>query len=177
MLEKKGIGDIHIHSSGGNKQFKYEFKAIKLSNFEQLKSVAVIHDADNDVKASFQRICSILKQNNVEHPQKPSSFIANSETQKIGIFIIPDGKNPGNLESLCLSTVKSETIQCIDSFMDCIRKTKDYTDPKNIHKARCQAFLSTMKKDTPSLGRAAQRGYWDFDSKKFEPLINFLKQL
>ena len=77
--------------------------------------------------------------------------------------------------------MKSESIiECIDSFMSCIAKNSDKSDynlPKDIHKARCRAFLSTMEKDTPSLGVAAKKGYWDFDSEKLNPLLSFLKQL
>ena len=40
---------------------------------------------------------------------------------KTGVFIIPDGKSPGMLETLCLSSVESDNIKgCIDSFMNCI---------------------------------------------------------
>ena len=58
---------------------------------------------------------------------------------------MPDGKNKGNLETLCLSTVKTEGVmKCIDSFMDCMKqelklKSNDYQEPKSIYKARCRA--------------------------------------
>ena len=175
LLEKKGIEDIQIQRTDGKENLKKRFPVIKdTRGFKKLKSLAIIHDADNNIQGSFDRICKVLRNNELPNPKQPSSFTSNSP--KIGIFIIPDGKNAGNLESLCLSTVNSNTIQCIDPFMDCM-KNKGYPEPKSPHKARCRAFLSAMKEDTPSLGVAAQKGYWDFDSKKLEPLINFLKQL
>ena len=113
----------------------------------------------------------------MKSPDKMAGFVSGSP--RVGVFIIPDGKSEGKLESLCLSTVKSEgIIECIDSFMACIKKNPNsYNFPKDIHKARCRAFLSAMEKDTPSLGVAAKRGYWNFDSEKLNPLLNFLKQL
>jgi len=180
FLKKKNIDDIQIMSSGGKEQFQKLLPIIKKApGFDKLNSLAVIHDADNDVQVAFQLICSVLRNNNLNNPQEVSSFISGSP--KVGVFIIPDGENTGKLESLCLSTVKSEGImECIDSFIDCIEKKPKkniYNFPKDIHKARCRAFLSAMEKDTPSLGIAAEKGYWDFDSEKLHPLLNFLKQL
>ena len=182
FLERKRIDGIQIMSSGGKHQFQTLFPRIKKApGFDEISSLAVIHDADMDAYKAFQSICSVLNNNDIKSPEKISSFVSSSS--RVGVFIIPDGKNKGNLESLCLSTVESEdVIKCIDSFMTCIEQkpnlnNSNYNFPKNIYKARCRAFLSAMEKDTPSLGIAAQRDYWDFNSEKLNPLLNFLKQL
>ena len=182
FLERKRIDGIQIMSSGGKEQFKILFPEIKKTpGFDEVSSLAVIHDADNDAQATFQRICSVLNNNNLNSPQKVSAFVSGSP--RVGVFIIPDGKNTGKLESLCLSTVKSEgIIKCIDSFITCIEQESNsndnsYKKPKDVHKARCRAFLSAMEKDTPTLGVAAEKGYWDFNSEELNPLLDFLKQL
>ena len=157
LLEKKGIGEIQIMSSGGKDQLKALFPRIqKTRGFDEVTSLAVIHDADINAQATFQSICSVLNNNNLNSPQQVSSFASGSP--RVGVFIIPDGQNEGKLESLCLSTVKSESIiKCIDSFITCIEQQSNLNDnsykkPKDIHKARCRAFLAAMEKDTPSLG-------------------------
>ena len=180
FLEKKKIDGIQIMSSGGRHQFQTLFPRIKKApGFDEISSLAVIHDADMDAYKAFQSICSVLKNNDMKSPDEIASLVSGSP--RVGVFIIPDGKSEGKLESLCLSTVKSEgIIECIDSFMTCIEKnpnSSSYNFPKDIHKARCRAFLSAMEKDTPSLGVVAKKGYWDFDSEKLNPLLNFLKQL
>ncbi len=180
LLERKRINGIDIMSSGGNRQLQTLFPGIKKApGFDELSSLAIIHDADMDARQAFQSIRSVLKNNDMKSPDKISSFVSGSP--RVGVFIIPDGKNTGKLESLCLSTVKSGgIIKCIDSFMACIKQNSNnsgYNSPKDMHKARCRAFLSAMEKDTPSLGVAAQKGYWDFDSEKLNPLLDFLKQL
>ncbi len=182
FLKKKKIDGIEIISSGGKEQFQKLLPIIKkATGFDGVNSLAVIHDSDNDAQAAFQRICSILINNNLNSPQEVSSFVSGSP--RVGVFIIPDGENTGKLESLCLSTVKSEgIIKCIDSFIACIEQESNsnsngWKKPKDIHKARCRAFLSAMEKDTPNLGIAAEKGYWNFNSEKLNPLLNFLKQL
>ena len=181
-MERKGIDGIQIMSSGGKEQFKTLFPEIKRTRgFDRVSSLSIIHDADNDVQAAFQRICSTLSNNNLNSPEEIASFVSGSP--RVGVFIIPDGKNKGKLESLCLSTVESDGMnKCIDSFMTCIghelnSNSNGYKPPKDIYKARCRAFLSAMEEDTPKLGVAAEKGYWDFDSEKLNPLLNFLKQL
>jgi len=180
FLKIKKIDGIQIIPSGGKHQFQKLLPIIKKApGFDEISSLAVIQDADMDADKAFQGICSVLNNNDVKSPDEIASFV--SDSPRVGVFIIPDGKNEGKLESLCLSTVKSEgIIECIDSFMTCIEKNPNsngYNFPKDIHKARCRAFLSAMEKDTSSLGIAAKKGYWDFDSEKLNPLLNFLKQL
>ena len=182
LLEKNAIYNIQIISSGGSKQFKKKLPAItRTPGFDEVTSLAVIHDADTDAQGAFQSVCSILNNNDLNFPKEVSSFISGSPN--VGVFIIPDGKNPGNLESLCLSTVQSESIAgCIEPFINCIRqktsvKNTRYKFPRNINKAKCKAFLSAMEEDVPSLGIAAEKGYWNLDSDKLKPLLDFLKKL
>ena len=182
FLEKKNINEIQVISSDGNRQLQQLFPIIKKTpGFDKVTSLAVIHDADTDPCKAFQSICSVLKNNGMNIPDKLGKFILG--TPKVGVFIIPDGKSEGNLESLCLSTVESKNIiKCIDLFMDCIKKSSKnsssrYKPPKNIDKARCRAFLSAMEEDTSSLGIATQKSYWDLNSEKLNPLLHFLKEL
>ncbi len=180
LLKRKQIDGIQIISSGGKQRFKNQFPVIKITpGFDKVRSLAVIQDADESAEQAFQSIQSVLKNNDMKSPDKMGGFVLSSP--KVGVFIVPDGKSKGNLESLCLSTVKSkDMIKCIDSFIDCIKQNSNnsnYNFPKNTYKARCRAFLSAMEEDTPSLGVAAEKDYWDLDSEKLEPLLIFLKQL
>ena len=161
LLEKKQINEIQVMDTGGKEQFQTLFPNIKKTpGFDELETLAIIHDADKDNQATFQSICSVLKNNKIDIPQKISSFVSGS--LKVGVFTITNNQNTGNLEALCLSTVESDSVmKCVDSFTDCIKKkdNSDYKSPINIHKARCRAFLSAMEKDTPSLGVATEKGY------------------
>ena len=183
LFNNKAIQGIQVMESGGKEQFeKLLPEIVKLRDFKEVSSLAVIQDADQDAKEAFQRVCLELKKNNLSAPEKPASFISGSP--RIGVFIIPDKNNQGMLESLCLSTVESENLhKCINSFMECVEKetisdgNREYKKPKNLHKARCRAFLAAMEEDTPSLGVAAQKGYWNFDSDKLQSLLDFVKKL
>lgn len=179
LFKKKNREDIQVKSTDGRNKFKNDFKTLKNTpGFEKVTSLAIIQDADNDPKAAFDSICSTLKNHGLSLPGKIGLFT--ESTPKVGVFIIPDGKSEGMLESLCLSTVEStrkETLECVKEFITCIElKLKD-KKPTNLYKASHRAFLAAMEDDTPSLGIAAQKGYWNFDSDKLKPLLDFLNQI
>lgn len=185
LFDKKGIQGIQIISVGGKNNFNDELSAIvKLPDFQDLKSLAILRDADQSAESAFKSLCSTLKKNDLPVPLQSGTFVTNNSLQ-VGVFIIPDGNNQGMLESLCLSIVKKEgkgIIKCVDSFMECVKELlpqggNTYKPPKNWDKARFRAFLSAMEEDTPSLGVATQKGYWDLDSDKLDPVFNFLKKL
>ena len=177
LFRKKDIQNIQVIESGGNKQFNIEnLSALtNISGFEKVTSLAIIQDADQDPQSRFNSICDTLRKCDLNSPSQVGSFNIAS-TLKVGIFIIPDGKSKGMLESLCLSTVESrETMKCVDEFMDCVEKLDK--KPKNKDKSRHRAFLAAMEEDTSSLGIAAQKGYWDFDSDKLKLLLEFVKNI
>ena len=184
LFEKKGIEGVQIMSAGGKDNFNNELSArVKLPEFGNLKSLAIVRDADQSAKPAFKSVCSALKKNNLPTPLQSGTF-ATDNSLKVGVFIIPDGTNDGMLESLCLSIVKPEgegIIKCVDSFMECIKGLpqggQTYKQPKNSDKAQVRAFLSAMEEDTPSLGVATKKGYWNLDSNNLKPLLNFLKNL
>ena len=176
FLKEKNIQNIQIIDTGGKDQFKKDFLTTlkNTHGFNKVTSLAIIQDADTDAQARFKSICSTLR-SDLPVPTQMASFT--KENPKVGIFIMPDCQNEGMLEFLCLSTIESEdkALQCVDDFMKCLEQNN--LTPKNTHKARCRAFLSAMKDDTPSLGVAAQKVYWNFNSEKLKPLSNFLKNL
>ena len=179
LLEEKQINEIQVMDTGGKKQFQTLFPNIKKTpGFDELETLAIIQDADTDNQETFQSVCSVLKHNKIDVPQKISSFVSGS--LKVGVFIITNNQNTGNLEALCLSTVESDSVmKCVDSFTDCIKKknNSNYKLPINNYKAKCRAFLSAMEKDTSSLGVATKKGYWNLESDKLKPLLNFLQQI
>ena len=182
LLQKQDLHGVQIISSGGKEQFSSIFpEIIKMPDFDEVQALAVIQDTDTNSDSVFQSICHTLKKEQLSVPKEMSHFT--SEIPKVGIFTLPNGKDSGSLESLCLSTVQSEGItNCIEPFIECIKQKTSLEDsqyklPKSFNKAKCKAFLSAMEDDTPSLGIAAEKGYWNLESDKLNPLLSFLKIL
>ena len=137
LFKKKGIEGVQIMSVGGKDNFSNNLSDImKHPEFGNLKSLSIVRDADLSAKPAFKSVCSALRSNGLPVPSQSGKF-ATDNSLKVGVFIIPDGKNQGMLESLCLSIIKPEGTnikQCIDSFMECIKGLSqagdNYKQPK-----------------------------------------------
>lgn len=176
LLNVIGIADrVDIRQSGGKDQFKKRMPAFTVaSGFRKLEMIAVIRDADENANDAFKSVTGVLRKIGLKTPDKPGGY--SSGVPMVGVFIMPDNSSGGMLEDLCLDTVKDhEAMNCVDEFIACTKRLKE--GPKNISKAKVQAFLATRSRDVNSLGLGAQMGYWNLESEKLQPLINFLNRL
>lgn len=175
-MEYIGIAEsVDVREAGGKDKFKDLMPTFRItSGFRSIEMVAVIRDADNNADNTFRSVTGILKKIGLKPPDRPDNF--STGTPSVGVFIIPDNYSDGMLEDLCLSTVQDHpAMKCVDKFITC---TQDLTEhPKNISKAKVQAYLAAKPTIANSLGVGAQKGYWDFKSKNLHTLIAFLEQL
>jgi hypothetical protein len=112
---------------------------------------------------------------NLPVPKKPLE-ITNTQP-RVSVFILPDSKTKGMLETICISSVKEDpAIECVNAYIKCL-KDELKAPPKNIEKARMQAFLASRKKVPRMLGLAAKQNVWPWDSPVFENVKNFLNSL
>jgi len=180
LLKHLKVKGYEIHEVGGKDQFKDKMPAlVRASGFSEVEVLAVIRDANGDAKATFQSITNVLKKLEVEEknlttPSKPNQF--STGNPQIGIYVMPGDSPKGMLEDLCLKTVaKHPAMKCVNEFLDCVGKLK--SKPKNLSKAKAQAFLAAMPKIVNSVGLGAKKKYWNFDSTELNKLKSFLSNL
>ena len=202
LLKYIRIPDVQIISYDGKDNLKNELKTItKIPNFSKVQLFGIVRDADNNIEGAFKSICQILKNNNYMPPDKPNTF--SSGAPKVGIYIMPNNKDDGMLEDLCLKTVEdSPLIECIDELIECANlmyengKVKEFFEKydyfknkevyrknfsksngkiKNIAKAKAQAYLSVMPKIVSSVGVGTEKGYWNLESEELNDLKEFLE--
>jgi len=107
-------------------------------------------------------------------PKRPS--VATEAIPHVSVYILPDCKGAGMLETLCLQSVaKDAVLPCVDEYLDCIQTGGNL--PGNLDKARLHAFLASRPKPDLQLGEAASAGYWPWDHPAFERLKEFLLAL
>lgn len=176
LLEHIGIFDsVDIRQSGGKDKFKDLMKAFTITRgFRGIEMIAVIRDADENANNAFRSVTGTLEKIGFKSPDEPGQF--SKGMPAVGVFIIPDNSSKGMLEDLCLDTVKDhKAMKCVDDFIACTQELKER--PKNIPKAKVQAFLAAKPTIVRSVGLGAQKGYWNFKSEKMHSLIAFLNQL
>ena len=202
LLKYIGITNVQIISYDGKDNLRNELKTItKIPDFSKVQLFGIVRDADNNIEGAFKSICQILKNNNYMPPDKPNTF--SSGAPKVGIYIMPNNKDDGMLEDLCLKTVKdSPLIECIEELIECANlmyengEVKEFFEKydyfknkevyrknfsksngkiKNIAKAKAQAYLSLMPVIVSSVGVGATKGYWNLESEELNELKKFLE--
>ncbi len=169
------LDGIQVIECGGCIQMMKNLpKFTKITGFEEVTRLAVFRDADRDFQSTFQSVCTALQRAGLVCPQRSGCF-RNGEPD-VGVFLLPNNSDPGALEDLFLSSVPDNAaLNCVESFWTCVETLSE--PPGSECKSRARAYLATRQKDCPSVGIAAQKGYWDFDSRHLDPLKAFLSDL
>jgi hypothetical protein len=146
---------------------------------EIVTSVAVVRDAEaNSASSAFDSVCAALRAVNLPCPRAIASF--SEGTPRTGIFVLPDCRSPGMLETLCWSVLQADPrcaqhLECVTDYLTCLRKGN--AEIRNETKARVWTYLAGKGHFDPQVGRAAQAKVWDWASPAFQPLSTFLKSI
>jgi hypothetical protein len=168
---------VDIHDVAGKDNFNKDMPTFMITpGFNEVEAIAIVRDADDSCRSAFESIKGILKENGLLPPEKPGKF--SQGNPKVGVFIMPDNKNSGMLENLCLKTVKDEEgMECVNLFVDCANQLANPPKNKDIAKVKVQAFLAIKPGVFDMVGLGAKKKYWDFDSAALDPLKKFLSEL
>lgn len=169
--------DIQILDVGSKDNFRPNLMGIKVAAQSRptLRSIGIIRDADNNPKGSFDSVCGSLRSAGYEPPAAHAEL--SNTTPSIGVFIVPDGSQPGAIETLCRRSVEGEAAaECADEYMECL-KTHDALLSKNADKTFTHAYLAAMEDPVARVGEGAQQGVWDFQSPAFDALSQFVRDL
>lgn len=179
LMQEITLDNIQIIPMGGKENFRVpNFKSvINTPGFREVKALGIVRDANGSASSVFTSICTVLRECGLPEPTQVME-ITNTDL-KVGILIIPPNAEEGEIEDLCLSSLKEYSeMGCIDNYFKCLKK-KLLPDkfPKDLSKAKIQAFLASREESVPHLGIAAQRGYFPLDQDSFEEIKKFLSSL
>lgn len=178
FIEKFNLNTIQIMKMDGKDKLSDTLKLIKSDDgYDDLISLAVFRDADNDANGAFQSVRDCLQNNGFPVPDV-SGGIDRGRGISVGIYIIPGHGLSGMLETIVLNSVDDNNLVKKYS-LEYISKLEGIADlsPNNLHKARVYAYLAGMKKYIPSVGIAAKKGYFNLEHACFHSLKTFLSDL
>jgi len=173
MMEHIGLDEFEIWNIEGKSQLGTRLRVLKMDSAFKLNviSLGIVRDADDDPDSALRSVKSALESAGFAVPDRSLESAGSSPT--VTFMILPND-SPGMLESVCLKSVESDpAMKCVDSYFECLEANYQI-EPKNIYKAKVQAFLASRKKVGLDLRRAAQAGYWPFDHNTFDPIRSFL---
>lgn len=121
--------------------------------------IGVVLDADYpDIKKRWNQIKNKIKNNKYLFPSNPSidgTIITGDDLPKLGIWIMPDNKNPGMLEDFLINMIDGQSIDYVDN---CVKKAKDeeIATYKSIHhsKALIHTYLAWQDEPGKPLGQS-----------------------
>lgn len=146
------------------------------AEFQTLEtSVGIIRDGETDAVAARQSVDDALQAAGLTTPRNPPI--------KTSVFVLPDNRTPGMLETLCMRAIDGEptlaaAADCTRAFFACLNKNGVALpgEPK-MAKNRAQAYLATRLEVQLFPGQAAYRDHWPWHNSAFDALKQFLQAL
>ena len=129
----------------------------------------------SEPKDAFRSVCSALNGTGLTAPDQIGTF--EGSNPRVGVLILPDAKKRGMLETLCLRSVADHpAMQCVNEYFDCVKEQLGSL-PRNMDKAKIQAFVAATLEPVSQLRWAFHRDYWPWDSPAFDNVKQFLREL
>lgn len=174
LINHLSLNDIQILPIGGKTELRKYLKAlIKVSGFDEIKSLGIARDANSDPRAALQSVRDALRSIGLPAPER--TLIPFGDKPKVVIMIFPDENTRGMLEDLCLqAVVQDPAMFCVDQYFQCLQQ-RGMNLPSKMSKAKVQVFLGSRPEPGKLLGVAAQAGYWPFDVEAFAQVKTFLQ--
>ena len=176
FLRHLGISAVQVQGYGGKNRLQYFLTTVTNEpDFDQVPSIGIVRDADDNARSAFQSVQSSLR--NVGLPTPQNFLEPAAGLPRVAVFIMPDNANPGALEDLCLAAWSEDpAMPCVADFMQCLQDVA-IAPPVDAAKARMHAFLASRADPDLRLGEAAQREYLPWSNPAFQSLSDFLKAL
>jgi hypothetical protein len=167
---------IHVEPYGGKNSLSSFLASLqKRPEFAQQKveAMAILRDANGDSAAAFASVRDALQHNGFVPPQADANFSISA--LRIGVFIVGVDRR-GMIEDVCLKSVSDRPeFSCVDDYFKCIAAKSPRSQFSS--KAKVRVWMASHVDFEYHVGKAAEEGYWPWDSAAFDPLKNFLKAL
>ena len=168
---------VRIIDAGGVDKFPRNLMAIRTAARDRplLRSIGVVRDADDDAAGAFGSVCDCLHDTGYAPPAVHGEF--SGAAPSIGVFIVPDGLEPGAMETLCRRSVEgTDAAKCVDAYLECLERHGAMKSNRP-DKTFAHAWLAVTRNPVARVGEGALNGVWDFGSSTFAPLSRFLRDL
>ena len=169
--------EIQVIDAGGVDKFPRSMTAIRTAARTRptLRSIGVVRDADDNATGAFRSVCNHLHNAGYTPPAAHGEF--SDTVPSIGVFIVPDGSEPGAMETLCRRSVEeTDAAKCVDAYLECLER-RGAICSNNPDKSFAHAYLAAMRNPVARVGEGAQSGVWHFESPAFATLSRFLRDL
>ena len=164
---------MHCWNVKGRDRLPLEAEAARLDpNYGFVRSVGIVMDIEDSLPRAVEIAKATLEA--LASPGAPTHGVV---AHGRGVFFLPDGSNPGALESLCRRAVRDPArAQCADALLKCAGAGHQTTAA--VDKAWLRAYLATLPDPTLRFYQVLDHPLGiDPSSPAFDPLREFLANL
>jgi len=173
-FKNKRYNDLQIINLKGQDNLLFTLQELLKPDEEIMEKIAIISDADRDFEASKEMVIKAIEDSKIDK-------------SKFSIFLTPNNRDIGNLETLLLSSLDKESIpqlQCFQEYKKCLTKEIEDIEKRAIDKHEVEAYIKFSQK--PRNRNQAQfsfidsngdTGLWDLSKKEFRPIIKFVESV
>jgi hypothetical protein len=165
------VNSIQVWNYEGVSRLEAALKYItSTSQFNSLHSIGITADADKDAAQRFKRIQSCIVKCGCSAPNAQLS--PTSDNPSIIVLVVPKN-GAGMIEKLCLDSVNADpAMECVNRYFDCLHTAieNEFEYPRNLFKAKLQAFLSSRKHQEYKIGYAAKKKYFCIENESFDDI-------
>lgn len=171
--------EIQVLDFGGNDNLSNFLMNLKnIDKFDQVKSLAIIRDAERDYAKACQEVHSSLNKCGFESSECCGAWVHDPSGLKVGFMLFTLNNRAGTLEDLCLRILSENNnkniLSTIESFLDVMESSYGRSYRRK-HKNKLHTYLSSSDEYvTMPLGTASSAGAFDWDSDELESLKCFL---
>ena len=165
--------NLYIINASGQDNLEVILKEIIQPMQIKVDRVGIIQDADNDFDISLENIEKAINNTKVKIDKNRD------------IFLMPNHRDIGDLETLLLSTIKDNSIiNCFDDYRKCLEETQEI-HPKALNKGQVYAYTMYSQKGEnlykpqnsfmhKKKKKYKDTGLWDLEKDEFKPIIGFI---
>ena len=167
--------NLYIIEMKSQTKLKYTLENLLKANIDRIEEIAILQDADGNFEESTKEIEKSVKESQIDE-------------KIIKTFLTPNNKDLGDLETLLLSTIKTnDIVSCFDDYKKCL-ESKQEIHPKALHKGQVYAYTMysqrgenlhkpqnsfMYKKDNEFIDTKL----WDLSKDEFQPIIKFILEI
>lgn len=176
--------EIQVMDFGGNEQLSaYISVLIRSDQFDHVKSILIVRDAEKDEEKAINDVKGALNKNDLPVPNNIGEWFGND--LKIAFLLLPSlDNNPckGTLEDLCVELLSEkdnpqDVIPLVENLLENLKKTGLRNFPHK-HKSKLHTYFSvTDKYISAKIGEAAQWGAFNWKSEKLKYIEELIEQV
>jgi len=147
-----------------------------------IKAVGILVDANDNFEARWQSICeqlpSTIRAVQQPEPEPGGNVFLGPRGQRIGVWLMPDNQNKGELEDFVHGLIPSDDpiLPHAKKYIDNIpEEDRKFKDRKRV-KAYVHAWLAACKKPRP-MGLAIKEGDLDKNAAEAVRFVDWLRRL